>query len=432
MASKHEKRSSSALDPMMAGFAGGAAAFIIYAMPQAHFDEAVSLSGLPMILSAAQPPLGMTARFAAMAAAGIGSFLLVWLVLRALSKPAPKPKHRSGPVEIEMAPPRLRRADAHPDAPSRRPILAGVDLGRPFDEMPVHEQPFDQFPGGEDQPLDALLADEEQPLDALPADGVQPLDALSADEEQPLDMRAADEEQPWDGSRDYEDGETQELPAQGAPYVDHYVDPYVDRYVDHYQPGQDLQPVRDSFETEPQQADHWSPPLDADIGELGFDGRAAEEEREFAEDDSVAGFERVPAEEEQELSEEDFVASFLAGEESDEEESAEEESAEDEPAGEEPYGDAPLDLSPRDVQTVHALSQRLAEAGDARQGSIPDLMERLEAGLRRRQRNSWPASAPDLHSSNGAAPASGEAPPQVDARLRGAIQELQKLAARGN
>ena len=50
MASKHDKRSSSALDPMMAGFAAGAAAFIIYAMPQAKFDEFVSLSGLPMIL----------------------------------------------------------------------------------------------------------------------------------------------------------------------------------------------------------------------------------------------------------------------------------------------------------------------------------------------------------------------------------------------
>jgi hypothetical protein len=84
------------------------------------------------------------------------------------------------------------------------------------------------------------------------------------------------------------------------------------------------------------------------------------------------------------------------------------------------------------VQTVHALSERLAEAEDDRGGSIPNLMERLEAGLRRRQPDSWLPSAPDPRPSNGTAPASDEAPPQLDARLRGAIQELQKLAARGN
>ena len=403
MASKHEKRSSSALDPMMAGFAAGASAFIIYAMPQAHFDQAVALSGLPMILSAAQPPLGMTARFATMAAAGIGSFLLVWLVLRALSKPAPKPKHRSGPVEIEMAPPRLRRADAHPDAPSRRPILAGVDLGRPFDEMPV----------GEHDPFDRSTGEEDQPLDTLPAH----------------------EEQPWDSSRDVEDRETHELSSQAGQYVDHYVDPYQSPY--------NMQPAGNPSEEEPQQLDEWLPAQEAAVEEIGFDGRglaeeeqelaeddyvagfergAAEDEQELAEDDSVAGFERAPAEEELELSEDDPVASFPVWE----------EPAGEEPVGEELYEDTPLELSPREVHTVHALSQRLAEADDAPAGSIPDLMERLEAGLRRRQPKSWHPSAPAPQPSNGAAPASDDAPPQLDARLRGAIQELQKLAARGN
>lgn len=378
MASKQQKRSSSALDPMMAGFAAGAAAFIIYAMPQARFDEAVSLSGLPMILSAAQPPLGTTARFAAMAAAGIGSFVLVWLVLRALSKPAPKPKLRSGPVEIEMAPPRLRRADAHPDAPSRRPILAGVDLGRPFDEMPVGEHDsFDQFPGEEDQPLDALLADEEQPRDS---------------------------------SRDHEDRQTHELAAEDDHYVDHYVDPYQLAY--------DLQPTRAPFEEEPQQVDEWFPPQEAGVDELGFGELAAtEEEQELVEDVFVAGVHRVAAEEEQELAEDGLVAGPPVWE---------------EPAEEESDDETPLDLSPREVQTVHALSQQLAEAEDDRAGSIPHLMERLEAGLRRRQPRNWLPSATSPSPSNSAAPVSGEAPPQLDARLRGAIQELQKLAVRGN
>lgn len=356
MASKHQKRSSSALDPMMAGFAAGAAAFIIYAMPQATFDQAVSLSGLPMIISAAQPPLGATARFATMAAAGIGSFMLVWLVLRALSKPAPRPKHRSGPVGIEMAPPRLRRADAHPDAPSRRPILAGVDLGRPFDEMPLTEQdPFEQVPGEEEQPLDTLIAAEEQP---------------------------------WNTSLDGEDRETHELPAQDDHYVDDYVDPY--------QPAYDVQPAFDPvFEEEAEQADDWLPPQEAGIDEPSFDERgAAEEEQEIAEDVSVPH--------------------FLVREEQ---------------AAEQPEVD--FDLARSEVQTVHALSQRLPDAEDDRPASISDLMERLEAGLRRRPPSRWIPSAAPPHSANGAVPASGEAPPHLDARLRGAIQELQKLAARG-
>ncbi len=84
------------------------------------------------------------------------------------------------------------------------------------------------------------------------------------------------------------------------------------------------------------------------------------------------------------------------------------------------------------MQTVHALSSDWPEAEDDRAAGIPHLMERLEAGLRRRQPDRWLPSAPAPHPANGAASASGETPPQLDARLRGAIQELQKLAARGN
>ena len=376
MASKHQKRSSSALDPMMAGFAAGAAAFIIYAMPQARFDEAVSLSGLPMILSAAQPPLGTTARIAAMLVAGIGSFLLVWLVLRALSKPAPKLKHRSGPVEIEMAPPRLRRADAHPDAPSRRPILAGIDLGRPFDEMPLGEQ---EMPLGEQE---ISLGEQEMPLGEQ--DSVAP---IFDGEDQPLDALLTEERQPWDDGLDHEQEETHELPAPGTHYVDDYVPPFA------------LESARDpSAEEESEQVGKWLAREEDYLDELGFDeGGEAEEAPEIAADDPVAD---LPLWEE--------------------------------PAEEEPFEETPLDLSPPEVETVQALPEPVADADDHRAGSIPNLMERLEAGLRRRQPDRWLPSASGHHPSNGSAEASDGAPPQLDARLRGAIQELQKLAARGN
>lgn len=134
MAKKAQKRSGSALDLVMAAFAGTAAGFVMFAMPDWQFNSIVELSGLPLLLSAAQPPLGTTARAAAVIAAALGTWTLVWLVLRALSKKPAEPKRRSKAVEIEVPLPRIRRADAHPDAPARRPILAGLELGVPLDQ----------------------------------------------------------------------------------------------------------------------------------------------------------------------------------------------------------------------------------------------------------------------------------------------------------
>ena len=133
---KRSKRKQSRLDIAMAALAASSVAFAIYAMPAAYFEEAVAASGLPMILDAAQPPLGATARLAAVLAAAAATFGLVWLVLRSLGpKKAPKPRRQPIITEIEIEPPKIRRADAHPDAPSRRPILAGLDLGGSFDQL---------------------------------------------------------------------------------------------------------------------------------------------------------------------------------------------------------------------------------------------------------------------------------------------------------
>ena len=312
MASKQKTRSGSALDPMMAGFAGGAAAFVIYAMPPATFDGFVALSGLPLVLAAAQPPLGMTARFAVMAAAGIGSAMLVYLVLRALGKPAPRPKRRGGPVAIEIPPPVLRRADAHPDAPSRRPILAGVDLGRPFDDLPVGEhESWDDLPG----------ADEANDLPA------------------------------------YETATEDVEPAYESP----------------------------TFEEEAPQPEQWLPNRDFASDEPAY----AEDEHDYSEQRPVPGFLAAQAEQPDE---------------------------------------EPLDLSTDEIESVSTLSQRLPEPEEEFSDGIPELMKRLEAGLVRRPPSHW--SEP--HQGNGAAPLSTDAPPPLDARLRGAISELQKLAGRGH
>ncbi|HEU0135335.1 MAG TPA: hypothetical protein VFR28_10975, partial [Allosphingosinicella sp.] len=82
-------------------------------------------------------PLGETARLAAAGSAALLSFASVWGLMAAIGRvPARrKSEARAGggsemPAEAEA--PRLRRADAHPDAPARRPLLAR-DLGEPLD-----------------------------------------------------------------------------------------------------------------------------------------------------------------------------------------------------------------------------------------------------------------------------------------------------------
>jgi hypothetical protein len=115
----------------MAGLAALSVAFVAYAMPDAFFADAVAGTGLPAILPAAAPPLGQTARLSVILAAALGTFVLIWLVLRAIgSRPSEAPV-RARAAEVPADPPRLRRADFHPDAPSRRPLFAGLDLGEP-------------------------------------------------------------------------------------------------------------------------------------------------------------------------------------------------------------------------------------------------------------------------------------------------------------
>ena len=162
MAGKSAKRASSLLDFGLAALAAGSAAFVVFAMPDRHFASIVEASGLPQILAAAQPPLGQTARLAAIAAAGAATFLLVWLVLRALAPKKRAPKRRAAPVEIDFTP-KIRRADAHPDAPARRPIFAGLDLGEPEETYDVAFTPLEI-----EEELEIVAAPQEEPIAAAP------------------------------------------------------------------------------------------------------------------------------------------------------------------------------------------------------------------------------------------------------------------------
>jgi hypothetical protein len=127
------KTRPSALDLALAGFAGAAFAFAAFFMPEWRLTQLSLATGLADIFPPARPPLGFTARalFAVIVGllAGGGSLLLLRLAER-----KPVPKREATEADAPPAPIRLRRADAHPDAPPRRP-LAARDLGEP--EVPM-------------------------------------------------------------------------------------------------------------------------------------------------------------------------------------------------------------------------------------------------------------------------------------------------------
>ncbi|WP_239435979.1 hypothetical protein [Sphingomonas sp. ACRSK] len=121
---------------------GGVVALIVLLLPTAFLERQVGASGLPDVLAAAAPPLGVTARLALMLFLGGVAAGLMWglgriafgklpLVMRL---PTIRHPRRAAPREI-AAIPVLRRGDAHPDAPARAPVLAMRDLGTPFLEV---------------------------------------------------------------------------------------------------------------------------------------------------------------------------------------------------------------------------------------------------------------------------------------------------------
>ncbi|WP_254913778.1 hypothetical protein [Sphingobium sp. Z007] len=138
--------------------AGLAAALLILWIPVGLVEMIVASSGLSEALPAAAPPLGLKARLMMAAFAGIMAIGLVGLARRdtdvsgqdggpeqdngkgrahrvqgahimgfAFSKLTALARGRAAPG-IEPEAPILRRADAHPDAPSRPPIFASRDF----------------------------------------------------------------------------------------------------------------------------------------------------------------------------------------------------------------------------------------------------------------------------------------------------------------
>ena len=184
--------------PMTAMFAATLVALVILAMPIDSLETLVEESGVATLVTAAAPPLGPTARFAIAFVAALAVGAIVWfaafLVIGA-RKLVIKPRRRrsSGERIYEPKPmrswlpkrqrddgvPVLRRADAHPDAPARRPVFATSDLGTPFLDVKAapEPEPIAPFADAAAMPPATFERDIPRDLDTPLANYVAPIDA---------------------------------------------------------------------------------------------------------------------------------------------------------------------------------------------------------------------------------------------------------------
>jgi hypothetical protein len=157
--------------PAIAAVAAALVALAFIAMPANVLEGMVVDSGIASLVTAAEPPLGLTARFAiaAIAAGAIGGVL--WFGLLLLIGTRSVVLNR-GTIDADT--PVVRRADAHPDAPPRRPVFANRDLGTPFLDIRAEPGVTGERPIPAD--LDTPLAQYLHPLDKpLPAPPPQPM-----------------------------------------------------------------------------------------------------------------------------------------------------------------------------------------------------------------------------------------------------------------
>ncbi|NNC72044.1 MAG: hypothetical protein HKN78_04120 [Sphingomonadaceae bacterium] len=119
-------------------------AALILMTPNPWFEAFIVETGLPSLISAAEPPLGARARIVFALIAALIVTTVAWIALKVITDRKFGQPLRD-PVSIYDledeplvdAPIRRRTVDAHPDHPPRAPIMAGADLGTPLDLVDV-------------------------------------------------------------------------------------------------------------------------------------------------------------------------------------------------------------------------------------------------------------------------------------------------------
>jgi hypothetical protein len=164
------------LAPIAAAVIGLTVAAGVLLTPTSVLEALVMDSGAPALISAAEPPLGMTARIALALAGGIGAAILAWFGLFVLLGSRTMSLRAERPADVTEIVPVIRRADAHPDAPPRPPVLATRDLGTPF--LDVRAPASDIVPEAMPEPEPVIRPVGPPPVQSLPADLDMPLAAF--------------------------------------------------------------------------------------------------------------------------------------------------------------------------------------------------------------------------------------------------------------
>ena len=152
-----------------------ALAFLI--MPIAVIEDMAVDSGIASLLTAAAPPLGLTARLAVAFFAGVTAGAATWFGLFLVIGTRTMLVRRGG---AEDGVPVLRRADAHPDAPPRRPVFANRDLGTPFLDVKAEPLADDLIVA---PPFESVVVTEAK---SVPADLDTPIAAYWTPDDVPL------------------------------------------------------------------------------------------------------------------------------------------------------------------------------------------------------------------------------------------------------
>ena len=166
------------LVPIVGAIAGGVIAAVGVMLSSGDALEAlVSDTGIAALIPMAAPPLGATARAILALGAGVLVAAILWSSLYLLFGPGgvfagTRPREDGVPV--------IRRADAHPDAPPRKPMSA-ADLGTPLMEVGVAgaadgaARDERAIPADLDLPLAAYDPKAMRPVPMEPARPVAPL-----------------------------------------------------------------------------------------------------------------------------------------------------------------------------------------------------------------------------------------------------------------
>lgn len=144
------KRGQTGALALLLGLLAGAGTF---AAPADLIETLVGDSGIAALIPAAAPPLGMTARLvlAAIALLVVAGFFVVLMAFLERNGRLRHRRRRAARSADDDAP-SLRRVDAHPDAPARRPLSAQdlpfeLDMAEEESEETVAaEKPITTFP----------------------------------------------------------------------------------------------------------------------------------------------------------------------------------------------------------------------------------------------------------------------------------------------